>query len=252
MEQEAYTPGYTPNSIEFMGRRRVETHAAFFLPHLRAGCRLLDVGCGPGTITLGLARRIHPGTVTAVDLETSQTEAARRQAAGEGLAVDFRQASIYELPFDAAAFDAAFSHALFEHLARPVDAARELWRVLRPGGAIGLRAPDWGGFLLYPELPEALAAYQRIQTANGGNVHAGRSLGAVLRSAGFRDVTLTASYEIYEDPAWIAGYLAHGLEMAGEAHDRQLMLRLAAESREWGRHPDAVFAQAWVEAVAWK
>ena len=70
--------------------------------------RLLDVGCGPGSITLGLAEAVAPGEVVGVDLQPAQVEQARALAAERGVAnVRFEVASAYALPFPDAAFDAA-------------------------------------------------------------------------------------------------------------------------------------------------
>ena len=95
---------------------------------------------------------------------------------------------VYSLPFAEADFDAAFSHALFEHLAEPLKALAELRRVLKPGGCVGLRSPDWGGFVLHPwseRLAGAIADYQELQRSNGGDVFARRKLAAWLKEAGF-------------------------------------------------------------------
>ena len=74
---ETYTPGYAANAVDFMARRSVETHAQFLLPHLKPSLRLLDIGCGPGTISIGLAKAVAPGEVIAVDSGPSQIEEAR-------------------------------------------------------------------------------------------------------------------------------------------------------------------------------
>jgi ubiquinone/menaquinone biosynthesis C-methylase UbiE len=246
--RESYTPGYTPNAVDFMSRRTAESHTAFFLPYLKPGMRLLDCGCGPGGITLGLAQRVNPGEVIGIDVSGPQLERAREQAITANVPATFREAGVYSLPFPDADFDAVFSHALFEHLAEPLRALGEIHRVLKPGGCAGLRSPDWGGFVLHPwseKLASALADYQALQRANGGDVFAGRKLTAWLRQAGFERVQASAAYEIYPSAAFIADYLALQLEAKGR-------IESAAVLRAWAREPDAMFAQAWFEAVGYK
>ena len=102
--RETYTPGCTNNAVEFMARRTADSHAAFFLPHLRPGMRLLDCGCGPGGITVGLAQRVRPGEVTGVDMGGAQLERAREHASAAKVHVTFREASVYSLPFPDADF----------------------------------------------------------------------------------------------------------------------------------------------------
>lgn len=261
MNTELYTPGYTENASDFMALRSVETHAQFFAPYLQPGMDLLDCGCGPGTITLGLAQRVAPGRVTGIDSGDSQIERARQNAAAHGVTnVEFRTASVYELPFADNTFDAVFSHALLEHLAEPVAALRELRRVLRPGGVAGVCSPDWSGFIIAPMSPELRAAiefYKRIQTDNGGDVDAGGKLGSAMLDAGFTSVQMDARYECYRDRTHIGEYLAQRIE--GEdgqdyAHgrgwrDRAGLARMAATLRNWQQKPDGLFAQAWVSAV---
>jgi SAM-dependent methyltransferase len=253
--QETYTPGYSENAAAFMARRRAETHAAFFLGHLRAGMTVLDCGCGPGTITLGLAERVAPGMVTGIDAEESQVELARENGRGAGANVRFEAASIYEIPFSDNSFDAAFSSALFEHLREPLRALGEIRRVLKRGGVVGLRAPDWGGFLVHPSPPEVAAAieyYQALQLSNGGDVRAGRKLAGWMRDAGFERVAFSAAYECYPDAQLIGEYLAQGIESSSEPPDWEAEVSreaMAAALREWASDRDALFAQAWGEAT---
>jgi len=246
--REVYTPGYTPNALDFMSRRTAESHANFFLPHLNAGMRLLDCGCGPGGITIGLAQRVRPGEVTGIDLGGAQLDRARERASGANIHVTFRDASVYALPFRDSEFHAVFSHALFEHLADPVKALEEIRRVLKPGGCVGLRSPDWGGFVLHPwseKLAKALTDYQALQRTNGGDVFAGRKLAAWLRQAQFARVQPSAEYEIYPRAEFIADYLAQQLDSNGRDES-------AAHLRNWAKEPDAMFAQAWFEAIGYK
>jgi ubiquinone/menaquinone biosynthesis C-methylase UbiE len=243
---ERYTPGHTPGSVAFMAARSATEHAAFFLPHLRPGMSLLDCGCGPGQITLGLAEAVRPGRVVGVDRSGGQFAPAAAAARARGLHVDFREASVYALPFAERAFDAAFAHALLEHLADPVAALREMARVVRPGAPVAACSPDWGGFVVTPPSPEldaALEAYTGLQRANGGEPLAGRHLAGWMRAAGLTDVEQGARYERYPRADGIADYLATQLEAAGLA-------AAAGRWRAWAAAPDAMFAQTWVSAIA--
>src|SRR5688572_23672212 len=149
---ESYTPGYTQNASDFMAQRTAQNHAAFLLPHLRDSARVLDCGCGPGSVSCDLAKIVASGHVTGIDREASQIERARSHAASRRLAnTTFEVGSIYELPFPDSSFDVVFAHALFEHLSSPATALAEVRRVLSPGGLVALRSPDWGGFIVGPD-----------------------------------------------------------------------------------------------------
>jgi SAM-dependent methyltransferase len=232
-----------------MARRTLASHGAFFAAQLRPGLSLLDCGCGPGSITVGIAERIDPGEVIGVDFAPAQIARARQAAARDGRRnVRFETGNVYSLPFESGRFERLFSHALIEHLADPQGALREMYRVLAPGGAIGVCSPDWGGFLLSPPSPalsRAVDAYMALQSSNGGNVRAGRNLGLHLAAAGFEAVQLSARYECYEARELIAEYLGRQLEAAGHAAS-------AAVLRDWSRERPGMFAQAWVCAVARK
>jgi ubiquinone/menaquinone biosynthesis C-methylase UbiE len=202
MQTNTYSPGYSAPVLNFMEHRTAEAHAGFFLPHLKAGARVLDAGCGPGTITLGLARRVAPGEVIGIDLEEAQFERAREQAGQEHLSVQFRKASIYELPFEDASFDAVFSHAVLQHLSDPIAALTELRRVLKAGGVLGIRAGDMGGTLIDSESEapaQGLAAYLANREKDGGDPYIGRKLARLLRKTGFTVEHWTASYEDISD-----------------------------------------------------
>ena len=79
-DQNLYTLGYSPTATQMMAGCAAASHAGFLLPYLRAGMQVLDCGCGPGSITLGLAEVVAPGTVVGIDLEPAQIALARTQA----------------------------------------------------------------------------------------------------------------------------------------------------------------------------
>ena len=195
MSSDTYKLGYDAPTVDYMAHRTAEIHGAFFLPYLKPGGRVLDAGCGPGTITLGLAQVVGPGQVTGIDLEDTQFASGRKQAEHEGLNVEFHKASVYELPFQDGSFDAVFSHAMLEHLSTPGIALGELRRVLKPGGLIGLRSVDLGGMLIDapPEAPAHALIAHLASALKDSNV--GRKLGRLLWHAGFTVLKMTASYE---------------------------------------------------------
>jgi ubiquinone/menaquinone biosynthesis C-methylase UbiE len=142
-EREQYTMGYGPAATAIMARRTAQSHAAFFLPHLKPGMSLLDCGCGPGTITLSFAELVAPGQVVGTEIEALHVALARENAANSNVSnVRFETADIYGLPFEDASFDAVFISAVLSNLREPIRGLREAYRVLRPGGVIGIKEFD--------------------------------------------------------------------------------------------------------------
>jgi ubiquinone/menaquinone biosynthesis C-methylase UbiE len=244
-----YTPGYSPNATAFMASRTFESHAAFLLPLLDRGQEVLDVGCGPGTITQGIAEHVLPGRVTAIDRDPSQIARAARLAEGRELTnVRFTTAEADELPFGDASFDLVFAHALFEHLPNPQEALAEMRRVLRPGGIIALGSPDWDAFEMRgatAEATEAIIAYRELQERNGGDTSAGGQLARWVKDAGFSFLRKGERFENYESPMRIATYLALQLDAAGDPGAARALL-------DWSTEPGAELRGCWKHVIGVK
>lgn len=247
MRTDAYTPGYSAPMVQFMAQRNAETHAGFFLPHLKPGSRVLDAGCGPGTITLGLARTVAPGQVIGIDIEESQFQQSRAAAQREGLNVEFRKASVYELPFADEEFDAVFSHAVLEHLSDPAAAIAEFHRVLKPGGVIGLRAGDLGGLLIDADSEgpaQAFASYLNHQKEEAKDPCVGRKLPRLMRRAGFSVEKMTASYEVISDLL-----MKIGPKLAEQLAGQFVTTGSSCSPHDRSEIPSLFVALAWCEAT---
>jgi ubiquinone/menaquinone biosynthesis C-methylase UbiE len=266
MAQERYSHGYRANA-EFLAQRTAQNSATFLLPHLRPGMNLLDCGCGPGSITVGLAEIIAPGEVVGIDIAESQVELARVRAEEHKVPnVRFEVANIYKLPFPDNYFDAAFAHTVLQHLRDPIATLKEVRRVLKQGGIVGIREQDWGSHLNYPDIPlvdEAYALYMRYWQHNGGNPYLPRRYGEILRQAGFAKAQITASVELYATPENIRQW---GQVAAAQIRDSAFVERVIEQGwadgdtveemskavTVWSEHPDAFRAIIACEAVAWK
>ncbi|MBO2442650.1 methyltransferase domain-containing protein [Actinomadura nitritigenes] len=199
-----YTHGHHANVLSAHQWRTVENSAAYLVPHLRAGLSVLDVGCGPGTITAGMAELVAPGRVAATDAAEVVLAEARRNAEAKGVTnVEFAVADVHALDFPDDTFDVVHAHQVLQHIADPVRALAEMRRVAKPGGIVAAREADFGTMIWYPE-PEAMAPwrhiYYKVARGNGGEPEGGRRLVSWARRAGFTDVTASASAWCYATP----------------------------------------------------
>lgn len=200
--RERYTHGYHQVIVGWHSQRTAETCAAFLLPRLRPDAELLDIGCGTGTITAGLARRA--ARVVGLDQSADVVDAARAHADDCGLTnASFEVGSVYELPWDDASFDVVYAHQVLQHLSDPVGALREARRVLRPGGLVAVRDSDYETMVhapVFPAIERWRDLYHQVASANGGEADAGRYLPSWVAEAGYIDIETTASTTAHTDP----------------------------------------------------
>jgi len=261
---ETYTHGHHESVVSQHARRTAADAAAFLLPHLRAGMRLLDFGCGPGSITAGLAEAVAPGEVVAIDVVEEVLEQARAHATARSMTnVRFESGSIYKPAYGEGSFDVVYGHQVLQHLSRPVDALRQARWLLRPGGVLGVREADYGAMTWAPadqRLTRFFQVYAEVARRNGGNANAGRELRGWLVEAGFDDVTITTSTWTFADPdatqRWGDSWAQRVTESALAGHaieygiaTREELQEIAVGWREWARWPTAFFAVVHVEGL---
>jgi SAM-dependent methyltransferase len=265
MTDVPYTHGHDDAVLRSHRWRTAENSAGYLLDHLHPGLSLLDVGCGPGTITCDLARLVAPGRVVGVDTAEEVLAGARQVATEAGMAtVSFEAGSVFDLRFDADTFDVVHAHQVLQHVGDPVAALVEMRRVCRPGGVVAARDGDYPGFRYFPDDPDmarAIAAYGELTRANGAHWDAGRRLLSWARAAGFTSVVPSASVWCFatpEDRAWWGGlwadrftrsFLAEQLVARGLASAQDL--RSFGEGwRRWADSPDGWFAVLHGEVLA--
>lgn len=200
--------GYVDASyLEVVGDlvRRQKEHT-YELMHLRPGDRALDVGCGSGTDTIAMARKVGPtGHVTGVDYDPQMIAIADREAdkAGVRAWVTHRQADASALPFESSAFDSCRSERLFIHLAEPGRALSEMVRVTKPGGWLVVFDPDWGTQSI--DTPEVdterkLARVHAERRMNNG--YSGRQLYRLFKQQRLADLSIEVLGSSWTDYAF--------------------------------------------------
>ncbi|MFF4663383.1 class I SAM-dependent methyltransferase [Streptomyces sp. NPDC001282] len=251
-----YTHGHHESVLRSHRWRTAANSAAYLVGELRPGMTLLDVGCGPGTITADLAALVTPGRVTAVDTSREVLDRAAEVAAERGLnGIEFATADVHALDFPDDSFDIVHAHQVLQHVTDPVRALREMRRVCRPGGIVAARDSDYAAMSWYPEVPGLDAwqeLYGRVARANGGEPDAGRRLLSWARKAGFTDIVPTAAAWCFATPesrAWWSGLWAERTvgsayaesAVAGGHADAGELTAIASAWRTWGERDDAWF-----------
>ena len=265
MPNETYTHSHDKVVVDAHSRRTAEEAAAFVRDQMRPDMRVLDAGCGPGSITCGLAGWVPDGQVIGIDAEPAVLDHARRRAREQGLTnVSFEPSDVYELGFADASFDVVYAHQLLQHLGRPVEALQEFQRVLKPGGIVAVRDADYGTmthFPLEPDIDRFFEIYARVARANGGEPDAGRRLLAWVQGAGFASPVYSTASWAFSTPAertWWADLWAgrtgvekytRRVEELGVSTSQELA-HLSRAFQAWADRPDAVFAVLHGEVVA--
>ena len=263
--EERYTHGHHESVLKSHSWRTVENSVAYLIPSLAPGGDLLDVGCGPGTITVDFARRVAPGRVVGLDASAEVIDKARALAAAEGvLNVEFVVGDAYSTGLADDSFDVVHAHQILHHLADPVEVLREMRRVVKPGGVVAVREVDYAGTVIHPLTPGLLkwaALYQRVHRSNGGEPDAGRRLKAWARQAGFAEVESTASVWCFasdDDREWWGSmWQVRVLKsaFAGDAVSKgfatQTELHEVSDAwRQWADDPDGWLAMPHGEVLA--
>jgi len=256
-ETAVYTHGHHESVLRSHTWRTAANSAAYLLGSLEPRMRILDIGCGPGTITADLAALVPDGQVTGVDRAPDILDLARATAAERGLRnVGFAVADVHALDHPDDTFCVVHAHQVLQHVGDPVQALREMYRVTRPGGLVAVRDSDYAAMAWYPRsrgMDDWLGLYRRVARANGGEPDAGRRLKSWALAAGFEDIDASSSTWCYSTPgerAWWSGLWADRTVASAYAdraveggHGTAEQLHAVAQAwREWGRQEDAWFS----------
>ena len=262
-----YTCGFSEAMLRLLKGHTVHSHAAHLLPHLQPGQRVLDFGCGPGTISVGIARAVQPGELHGVDMKQAQIDLARSvaEAGGQGNAT-FHVGDVTDLPFDADYFDIAHGHSILTYVPNTRAVLAEVKRVLKPGGLISVREGIIGSSFVAPDfeiLGDAWVTFAELITADDGHPHIGRDLKRHLLEAGFTDLRPTASYTSHTTPEEVAffwavirdWFLSPAVRQAATEYgvvSHRHLDNLERAFERWGNHPGAFSAFAYGECLGSK
>ena len=262
-----YTFGFSDAITEFFGQFTAESSAAHLLPHLKRGQRILDFGCGAGSISVGLAAAVRPGEMHGVDMEASQVEMARAAAAAGGHDnAAFQVGDVADLPFADDFFDAAHCHFVLAHIPDTRSALLEVKRVMKPGGVIGCREIVSLGSFLYPDygiINRSFGILSDLLETDDGHPQMGRELKRHLMDAGFEDISVSMEYDIYREPEdvefihkvvrewWLSDEIMDAAINYGAATE-ELRDGMRDAFNRWREYPGAFCAIAYGATVARK
>ena len=178
---------------------------------VKDGMSLIELGSGPGFVTEALLTLLPNSTITCLEIDAALLKQAEQYLQDKAnRRVRFVEGSVMGTGLADNSFDVAYARLLFQHLPDPIGAAKEIWRVLKPGGKLVIYDSDDGVFgLIEPPVPEftgVLEKYGQAQSAAGGNRRIGRKLWRILKAAGFCNLDLEI-VAVHSDSIGIEAFL---------------------------------------------
>ncbi|KAJ3039796.1 hypothetical protein HK097_002737 [Rhizophlyctis rosea] len=263
-----YTHGHHQSVLTAHSHRTAQNSCAYLLPHIKPTHRILDIGCGPGTITLSLSTLIPHGHITGIDLPSAiESASGLLSSKPEVKNVSFQEGDVYNLAFEDETFDVVHAHQVLQHLSDPVRALKEMKRVLKKGGVLAARDTIYDAMCWFPQ-SEEMTRWRKIYSevaSHSGNPQTGSHLHYYARLASFPSSKIQKSTSTWlftgpEDIAWfskswadrtLASTTATTALEKGIATQQELQ-RISEGWRKWGEDEDAWFSMVHGEVLCWK
>lgn len=261
MPTDQYTHGHHASVVGAHAARTIANSAGYLTPHLSTGKTLLDVGCGPGTITAEFAQRLGAGNVVGFDLADAVVQHAADAFGHSG--ASFKVDDVYSIDEPNDRWDIVHAHQVLQHLSDPVAALKEMRRVAKPGGVVAVRDADYSAMHWAPDSPALqrwLEIYLEVARANQAEPDAGRYLLGWAQQAGFGEIRPSVGTWLYADQPsrdWWAGVWAERIlesAMASQAIEADISTRdelkeLSSRWLEWAAKDDGWFVIVHAELI---
>jgi ubiquinone/menaquinone biosynthesis C-methylase UbiE len=200
-KDSVYASDHSPSVLATHAWRTAQNSVPYLIPHLKPDFKILDIGCGPGTITVDLAKLVPGGHVTGVEYTPEPLAHARAFAEKHEVTnIEFQVADIHELPFKDGTFDVVHVHQVLQHIRDPVQGLKEMKRVTKIDGIVACR--ESASMTWYPQ-SEGLTKWKELHTkvskARGSNPDPGSWIHVWAKQAGFKteDVKCSAGTWCY-------------------------------------------------------
>jgi ubiquinone/menaquinone biosynthesis C-methylase UbiE len=242
-------PVYDKMRVLFASRT-VAKCCAYMQPHIKPTSRILDVGCGAGSITINFARLVPQGHVVGLDISADSLAQAKSLAQAQGITnVEFRQGDAHAIQgLSEGSFDIVHAHMVLLHLSDPVKALCEMRRLVRDGGVVAAR--DVATTILIPEKPilaKQMQIYERISRESGAHPDGGKHSHVWAHEAGFAwdKIEMSNGAWEYSGPAerhaWMeaAKNSMRTVAIGGGYASEEEMNQIRAAWEEWGNLEEA-------------
>ncbi|KIW87067.1 uncharacterized protein Z519_12364 [Cladophialophora bantiana CBS 173.52] len=264
-----YTQGHSAAVVASHASRTVENSAAFLLPHLQPHFTVVDLGCGPGTITKGFCPHVPDGSVIGIDAADSVIELARAGASEKEYPnLRFCVGDITaRLPLDDNSVNVVYTSQVLYHIPAPVRVIKEALRVLKPGGMLAMRETDT--LIYHPANPgtEAFTATMARAVSPGAQgIGSGRRIHLWAQEAGFERSKMqvragATCHPAPDESRWWANIQVERLQ--GEigrkwleelkiVHNQAEIDTMVAGLKAWGDSPEAWYVAVQGEVICWK
>ena len=256
-DEKVYVSDHSEPVLRSHAWRTAANSAEYLLASIEPSMRILDVGCGPGTLSADLAALVPQGEVIAIDSGADVIEKAKGLASRRGLSnLHFEVGDANKLRFEAESFDIVHSHQVLQHLSDPVHALHEWKKVTKKGGIVASRVTDMAAVSYYPDmLKDFHGLFLEVSRGYGGSPDGGRRVIAWAMEAGFPRPAINVSSSVWclsspEDREWWSSLWAdrliksslHQNAVDGGFATKEEMERLARLWHEWGACADGFYS----------